>query len=201
MEIESVTGLVTNITAFQETFNESIMKQAVNLIAADDEDFAQTVEYQSMMTQAVEYTEEVLREIDEALDALDNAESSEEWDMMTDSAWADMESDQANAEAADEVADVTNILLGYRTFLSSMGESAQGLHEVDFDFTWGDMMNENFFGDFWGGSDMLNKIARGQDQMADLRDKIVQLFESFAADGDKAYDEIQARINEEWDNV
>ncbi len=200
-DIETTDGLVDNVATFQESFNNDVMEQAMNIIAADDEDFAQTVKYQGIMSEAVEFTEEVLKEVDEALDALEDAADAEEDDLMTDSAWLDMESDAMNAQAADEVQDVTNILRSYREFLTNIGEAANGLHGSDFDFTWGDMMTEDFFGDFWGGSEMLDKIARGQDQMADLRNKIVQLFESFAEDCDNANEQIEARINEEWDNA
>lgn len=200
-DIETTDGLVSNVEAFQGTFNDDVMERAVNIIASSDEDFAETVEYQTMMSEAVEYTEDVLREINEALEALEAAGDAEEWDMVTDSVWLDMESDVANQDAADEVQDVTNILVGYREFLTGIGEAAHGLHGSDFDFTWGDMMNESFFGDFWGGGDMLNKIAQGQNQMIDLRNKIVQLSESFAKDCDDADKEIEARLNEEWDNA
>ncbi len=200
-EIETTDGLFDNVGVFQETFNNDVMEHAISIIAAGDEDFAQTVEFQTMMTEAVGYTEDVLREVDEALVALAEAEDAEEWDMMTDSGYADMESDMANEDAANEVADVTNILGAYRIFLNEMGESAADLHGSDFDFTFGDMMSEDFFGDFWGGSAMLDKIARGQDQMNDLRFKIGQLFDSFATDCDNASNQIEARLNEEWDNA
>ena len=201
LEIESISGLLLNIDTFYDSFNNEVMEQAVNIIAADDEDFSQTVEYYAMMTEAVEFSNEVIDEINEALEALDEAEDAEELDMYTDSSWLDMESDEANAEAADEVQDVNNILHSYREFLTQIGEAAEGLDGSDFDFTWGDMMNEDFFGDFWGGGDMLNKISQGQNQMTDLHDKIKQLFDSFAESLGVADKEIEARLEKEWEAV
>lgn len=199
--IESLNGLVENLTTFQDTLGNDTNARAADLIAITDSDFAQSLEFQSMMIEAVEFTEQVLTEIDEALEALNNAENAEEWDQMTDSVFADMDSDDANAEAADEVNDVTVILVEYREFLGNIGENVAGLYGSDFDFDWGDMMNESFFGDFWGGSMMLDKIAQGQDQMLDLREKIYQLYESFGNDCDHVCEEIETRVNEEWDNV
>lgn len=201
--IETADGLIDNIATFSETFYDDVMNHAISIIAVDDEEFSQTVAYQELMTEAVSFTEEVLREIDEALDALSEAADAEEWDMVTDSGYAEMDSDMANMDAADEVQDVTNILATYRDFLANIGEAANTteLDGSDFDFSWSDMMTEDFFGDFWGSSEMLDKIARGQNDMSELRNKIIQLFKSFGNSCDQANNEIDERLNAEWDNA
>ncbi len=198
--LEQVENIQTNLGETEETLTNEVFDRAADIIADGDSEFANILDHRNLMDEAIEFTGEVLREITEAIDALANAEDAEEWDQVTDSAWADMDSDHANMEAADEVADVTRILGEYRTFLHSMGENdAAHLEGADFDFDWGDMLSDDFFGDFWGSEMMLNKINQAQDDMVDLHDKISQLHDSFVTDYESVAGLVDSRIDDEWE--
>ena len=202
-EVEAnIVELVTmeeNTSAKTEEIDSLVFEQSALIIGNDDEEFATVCEYQSLMDEACSYSEEVLREIIEAIDALEEAVDAEEWDQWTDSAWADMSSDFANQEAADEVNDVNNILIGYREFLNGIGESAIGLVGSDFDFNFGDMMSESFFGDFWGSEMQIERLDHARNQMLDLREIISNLFGNFSDEYSSTMEQIQERIDAEWE--
>jgi len=200
--LEQVETIQTNLGETEETLTGEVLDRAADIIADGDSEFANILDHRNLMNEACDFTEEVLREVQEAIDALNDAEEAEEWDQMTSSGFADMNSDIANEEAADEVADVTNILGEYRTFLHSIGEnSAAQLEGADFDFDWGDMLSDDFFGDFWGSEMMLDKINDAQNDMIDLHDKISQLFESFVLDFNAVDVQINERVDEEWETA
>lgn len=199
-EIEETEALSGRIDEWSQQLTDTVFEQAIDIIACGDDEFVALVEHRNLMNEALEFTESVLTEVNEAIEALNEAEDAEELDQWTDSGFADISSDFANQDAADEVNDVTNILLDYREFLQNIGENdAAYLEGADFDFDWGDMLCDDFFGDFWGSEMMLNKINQAQDDMVDLHSKISQLYNSFAADYDQAADLVSNRVDEEWE--
>ena len=202
-EVEAnIVELVTmeeNASAKHEEIDSLVFEQSALIIGNDDEEFATVCEYQSLMDEACSYSEEVLREIIEAIDALEEAVDAEEWDQWTDSAWADMSSDFANQEAANEVNDVNNILIGYREFLDNIGESAIGLYGSDYDFNFGDMMSESFFGDFWGSEMQIERLDHARNQMLNLRESVSDLFGKFSDEYSSTMEQIQERIDAEWE--
>lgn len=202
-EVEAdIVELVTmdeNVAAKTEEIDSLVFEQSALIIGKDDEEFATVFEYLSLMDEACSYSEEVLREVREAIDALEEAVDAEEWDQWTDSTFADMSSDWANQEAADEVNDVNNILIGYREFLDNIGESAVGLYGSDYDFDFGDMMSESFFGDFWGSEMQLGRLDHAKDQMFSLRDSVSSLFGKFGDEYSVTMEQIQERIDAEWE--
>ena len=201
-ELEETEALFDRVNEWSQQLTDCVFEQAIGIIAKDDADLTTMVEHRNLMSEALEFTESVLTEVNEAIEALNEAEDAEEWDQMTSSGFADWESDDANAEAADEVADVTRILVDYRNFLHSIGENdAAFLEGSDFDFDWGDMLSDDFFGDFWGSEMMLNKINDAQEDMVDLHNKISQLYNSFATDYDTVSDTVNSRVDKEWENA
>lgn len=202
-EVEAnIVELVTmeeNASAKTEEIDSLVFEQSALIIGNDDEEFATVCEYQSLMDEACSYSEEVLREIIEAIDALKEAVDAEELDQWTDNDWLEMSSDFANQEAADEVADVNNILTGYREFLNDIGESAIGLYGSDYDFNFGDMMSESFFGDFWGSEMQIERLDHARNQMLDLRESISNLFGRFSDEYSSTTEQIQERIDAEWE--
>lgn len=184
-----------------EDFDDDIVMQAANIIGLNDKDFASTNEYRDLMADAFNRTEEILIEIDEAINALDVAEDMEEMDMMTENVFIDMESDEAMNDAQIEIQDVNNILGDYKNFLIAIGESATGLYGSDFDFGWDDMMNEAFFGDFWGGSMNLDKIEQARDHMIVLQTKVDSLLDRFDNNYNETVVQIQERVDLEWDKA
>ncbi|KKN21830.1 hypothetical protein LCGC14_0921340 [marine sediment metagenome] len=202
-EVEAnIVELVTmeeNASAKHEEIDSLVFEQSALIIGNDDEEFATVCEYQSLMDEACSYSEEVLREIIEAIDALEEAVDAEELDQWTDSAWADMSSDFANQEAANEVNDVNNILIGYREFLDNIGESAIGLYGSDYDFNFGDMMSESFFGDFWGSEMQIERLDHARNQMLNLRESVSDLFGKFSDEYSSTMEQIQERIDAEWE--
>jgi len=202
-EVEAnIVELVTmeeNASAKTEEIDSLVFEQSALIIGNDDEEFAAVCDYLSLMDEACSYSEQVLQEINEAVDALEEAFEAEEWDQWTDSDWADMSSDWANQEAADEVNDVNNILIGYRQFLNDIGESAIGLYGSDYDFDFGDMMSESFFGDFWGSEMQLDRLDVARNQMINLRESISDLFGKFTDGYSSTMEQIQERVDAEWD--
>ncbi len=182
-----------------EEFDDDVVLQAAHIISQEDDEFASVNEYRDLMVEAFNRTEEVLNEIGEAIEALEIAEDVEEMDMMTENIFIDMESDEAMEDAQIEVQDVNDFLTEYKIFLKEIGESAVGLYGSDFEFTWGDMMNESFFGDFWGSSMNLDKIEQALQQMLNLNERINTLLEQFDDNYNETVEQIQARVNEEWD--
>lgn len=176
-----------------------VFEQSALIIANNDEEFAAVCEYMTLMDEACSYSHEVLQEIIEAIDALEEAVDAEEWDQWTDSDWADMSSDWANHEAADEVNDVNNILGGYREFLNGIGKSAIGLVGSDYNFDFGDMMSESFFGDFWGSEMQIERLDNARDQMITLQRNVSVLFGKFSDEYSSTMEQIQERIDAEWE--
>ena len=205
-ELKEVEADIVELVTMEETahaktdeIDSLVFEQSSLIIGNDDEEFATVYEYLLLMDKACSYSEEVLREIVEAIDALEEAVDAEEWDQWSDSAFADMSSDWANQEAADEVNDVNNILIGYREFLDNIGESAVGLYGSDYDFDFGDMMTESFFGDFWGSAMQLDRLDHARDQMFSLRDSVSNLFGKFGDEYSATIEQIQERIDAEWE--
>lgn len=199
-ELEEAQILVNNVDEWSQQLTDSVFEQAIDIIACVDAEFVTLVEHRNLMAEALEFTEAVLTEVNEAIEALNEAEDAEEWDQWSSDGFSDMNSDFANQDAADEVADVTRILVDYRNFLHTIGENdAAHLEGADFDFDWGDMLNESFFGDFWGSEMMLDKINRAQNDMVDLHSKISQLYDSFGADYNQVSDLVNSRVDEEWE--
>lgn len=196
--VELVT-MEENASAKTEEIDSLVFEQSALIIGNNDEEFATVCKYQSLMDEACSYSEEVLREIVEAIDALEEAVDAEELDQWTDNDWLEMSSDFANQEAADEVADVNNILIGYREFLNNIGESAIGLYGSDYDFDFGDMMSESFFGDFWGSEMQIERLDHARNQMLDLRESISNLFGRFGNEYSSTTEQIQERIDAEWE--
>lgn len=182
-----------------EDFDDEVVAHAAYIIGLEDSEFATVNEYRDLMVDAFNRTEEVLVEINEAIEALENAEDAEQADMLTEDIFIDMESDEAMEDAQLEVQDVNDFLVDYKAFLKSIGESATGLYGSDFEFTWGDMMNESFFGDFWGSSMNLDKIDQALQQMIDLHGRIDTLLEQFDDNYNETVEQIQERFDAEWE--
>jgi len=202
-EVEAnIVELVTmeeNALAKTEEIDSLVFEQSALIIANDDEEFATVCEYLSLMDEACLYSHEVLREVMEAIEALEEAVDAEEWDQWTDSAWADWASDDANQDAANEVADVNNILGGYREFLNGIGESAIGLVGSDYDFDFGDMMSESFFGDFWGSEMQIDRLDNARNQMLTLQETVSALSGRFEDEYSSTMEQVQERVSIEWD--
>lgn len=202
-EVEAnIVELVTmeeNASAKTEEIDSLVFEQSALIIGNEDEEFSTVCGFLSLMDEACSYSDDVLREIIEAIDALEEAVDAEEWDQWTDNVWADMSSDWANQEAADEVNDVNNILIGYREFLDNIGESAVGLYGSDYDFDFGDMMTESFFGDFWGSEMQLDRLDHARDQMFSLRDNVTNLLGNFQDEYSVTMEQIQERVDTEWE--
>ena len=181
-----------------DEFNGDVVLRIAEIVSAGDEELSDSLEYRDLMIQASLYCDTLLVEITEALSALEEAYSAEEWDQMTDSLYADWESDEAMSDAAAEVDDVNVLLREFKGFLHDIGESVAGLYGSDFDFGWDSNMNEAFFGDFWGTEMNMDKISQAHAQMAHLMEKVTQLGIRFDNNMDEADRYIQQRVDEEW---
>jgi hypothetical protein len=181
-----------------DDFNTEVVFRIADIAAETDEDLSNSLEYYDLMSGAVEYCDGLIVEIVEAQDSLQEAYSAEEWDQMTCNSYADWESDVAMADAAKEVDDV-NVLLGeFKIYLSEIGENATGLYGSDFDFGFSDMLNESFFGDYWGTEMNMDKIGQAFNQMNSLYDKIVELNEVFSQNMATTEEEIQGHVDRVW---
>lgn len=127
-----------------EEFNTEVVYRIAELVAEDDDDLDDKLEYRNLMIGATDYCDNMIVEIQEAIEALDEAHDAEEWDQITCDSFADWESDQAMSDAASEVDDVNRLLTEFKGYLHDIGESVAGLYGSDFDFGFGDMMNEAF---------------------------------------------------------
>lgn len=183
---------------FTEELDEMLAYCGIQILAKISEDVAKLCDYRDLLDEACSSTQAVLIEIDEAISALKDAEDAEELDQYTDSVWLDMESDDANKRANYEVEDVNRILIDYKNFLNSIGESAHELMGANFQFDWYDAMMEDAWSDFWGSEEQLEQIARAQSQMVDLRSQVIILFELFASNFDNVDSQLQDYLNDAW---
>lgn len=184
-----------------DEFQTDVVYRMAEIAAEEDEDLADSLEYRNLMIEASDYCDTLDTEITEALVALDDAYDAEEWDQFTDSAFADWESDEAMSDAAEEVDDVNQLLREFKGFLHDVGESVEGLHGSDFDFGFGDMMNEAFFGDFWGTEMNMDKIVQARGEMQLLLGRIDKINEQFLDNLDNIEETIQSRVNEIWEEA
>jgi hypothetical protein len=180
---------------------EDIAIKATEIIAGYNSDFAQIAKYRNLMLEAMERIDRILPEIDEAIEALDDAEESEEWDMMTDNMFLEWESDDAMENAEYEVDDVNRHLFALKSFLHQIGESASHLQGSDFDHNFLDRMNEDMWGDFFGGADNLRKIVRGRSQMIDLDQQLSEMSDKFSSEAALAEEKMQEIMNKEWEKA
>ena len=185
-------------TQGDDDFNTDVVFRIAELIAEDDDDLVHSLEYHGLMIEASNSCDVLIGEILEAIAALDDAYDAEEWDQITYDAFADMESDEAMADAAAEVDDVNVLLNEFKGFLHDIGENVTELYGSDFDFGFSDMMNEAFFGDFWGSEMNMDKIVQARGQMQQLLEKITKLEVRFTSNVDETETEIQERVDEEW---
>lgn len=181
-----------------EEFNTEVVYRIAELVAEDDDDLDDKLEYRNLMIGATDYCDNMIVEIQEAIEALDEAHDAEEWDQITCDSFADWESDQAMSDAASEVDDVNRLLTEFKGYLHDIGESVAGLYGSDFDFGFGDMMNEAFFGDFWGAEMNMDKIVQARGQMHLLLEQMDQLEVKFTENLDETEEQIQERVDEEW---
>jgi len=205
-ELKEVEANIVELVTMEETahtkteeIDSLVFEQSALIISNGDEEFASVCKYMSLMDEACLYSNEVLREVMEAIEALEEAVDCEEWDQWTDSAWADWASDDANQDAANEVADVNNILGGYREFLNGIGESAIDLVGSDYDFDFGDMMTESFFGDFWGSEMQIERLDHARNQMITLQENVSALSGRFEDEYSSTMEQVQERVSIEWD--
>lgn len=184
-----------------EDFQTDTVYRMAEIAAEDDDNLNASLEYRNLMIDAVEYCEDLAVEITEALVALDDAYDAEEWDQMTSDCFSDWESDEAMSDAAAEVDDVNQLLREFKGFLNDIGESVSGLYGSDFDFGFGDMMNEAFFGDFWGTEMNIDKILQARSEMQVLLDRINHANDRFGDNLDETEETIQNHVNELWDEL
>ena len=183
-----------------DDFNNEVVYRIAEIVAEDDDDMDNSLEYRNLMIGATDYCDNLVVEIQEAIQALDEAYDAEEWDQMSWDAFSDWESDQAMSDAASEVDDVNRLLGEFKGFLVDIGENVAGLYGSDFDFGFGDMLTESFFGDFWGSEMNMDKIMQGRSQMTALLSQIDQLEVQFTENLDETEEKIQERVDEEWQN-
>lgn len=183
-----------------DEFNTDVVYRIAEIVAEEDDDMDNSLEYRNLMINATDYCDNLVVEIQEAIEALDDAHDAEEWDQISWDEFADWESDQAMSDAAAEVDDVNRLLGEFKGFLHDIGENVVGLYGSDFDFGFGDMMNEAFFGDFWGAEMNMDKIRQGRSQMTLLLAQIDQLDVQFTENLDETEEKIQERVDEEWQN-
>ena len=181
-----------------DEFNTEVVYRIAEIIAEEDDDINDSLEYRNIMIGATDYCDSLVVEIQEAIEALDEAYNAEEWDQMTYDAFADWESDEAMADAAEEVKDVNVLLAEFKGYMHDMGESVAGLYGSDFDFGFSDSLNEAFFGDFWGSEMNMDKIVQARGQMLLLLENIGGLDVTFTENLENTEDEIQERVDEEW---
>jgi len=184
-----------------EDFDTDVVYRMAEISAETDENLDNSLSYRNMMIGADEYCEQLIGEINEAIAALDEAYDAEQWDQLTDDIFTDWESDEAMSDAAAEIDDVNNLLHDFKGYLNDIGESVTGLYGSDFDFGFGDMMNESFFGDFWGTEMNMNKIQQSQDEMVLLLNRIINAQEKFVDNLDDIETEIQDHVNGVWDDI
>jgi len=204
--LEECVTVAEVITFYEENdgddeFQSDVVYRIAEITAEDDENLAGTLEYRNLMIDASDYCDALTIEITEALVALDDAYDAEEWDQLTDSSFADWESDEAMSDAAEEVDDVNQLLREFKGFLHDTGETVEGLYGSDFDFGFGDMMNEAFFGDFWGTEMNMDKIVQARGEMRLLLERIGNIDEKFLDNLDTTEETIQSRVNEIWEEA
>lgn len=202
--LEECTTVVEVLAFYEECdgddeFETDVVYRIAEIAAEDDESLADSLEYRNLMIEAADYCDTLDTEITEALVALDDAYDAEEWDQFTDSAFADWESDAAMSDAAEEVDDVNQLLREFKGFLHDTGESVEGLYGSDFDFGFGDMMNEAFFGDFWGTEMNMDKIVQARGEMQLLLARINTINEQFLENLDDVEETVQSAVNEIWE--
>lgn len=179
--------------------NDALYEIVEANIASSDPVFQSKIDYANLMHEAHGRTLDVIQEANEAVEALERAVDAETWDQWTNDSFNEVRSDWAMGDAEREVQDVNLVLVPYKEFLTQIGENAQGLYGSDYEFTWGDMMNDDFFGDFWGGEANIEKLEDGMADIDSLLERLATLEQKFASEFDSTSDAIHSIVSDAID--